>query len=226
MAIDPFAIGSSATATGASGSAANSSLSQLGEDYQSFITLLTAQIQNQDPLEPMDSTAFVSQLATLTQVEQAVVQNANLEGIASQLSGLSAMSGLNFLGREVVAPMSNVTLSDGNATLGYRLGNEASDVSLAVIDGAGRVVRNISGLPGTTGTLHQVIWDGLDDEGLPLADGRYSMQLVGLDADGNTVNAQTYALSQVASLTYEQGLAMLHLETGEQVPAGMIEEVR
>ena len=55
------------------------SLSQLGQDYETFLGLLVAQIQNQDPLEPMDATQFVSQIATLTQVEQSVNMNAQLE---------------------------------------------------------------------------------------------------------------------------------------------------
>lgn len=144
MAIDPYgATSSSFTATSDAGNA----LSQLGEDYQSFLTLLTAQIQNQDPLEPMDSTAFVSQLATLTQVEQAVAQNANLEEISAQLSSLSAISGLNLLGRDVVAPSSEVALSGGPATLGYRLNNEAQLVTLDVTDGNGAILRSFYGCP-------------------------------------------------------------------------------
>lgn len=223
MAIDPYGLtGSTTQAASASGNA----LSQLGQDYQSFITLLTAQIQNQDPLEPMDSTAFVSQLATLTQVEQAVVQNANLEGIAAQISSLSAISGLNLIGHDVVAPASEVALSGGQATLGYRLGNEAQLVTMDVVDGQGNILRTFYGLPGNTGNLHEVTWDGLDEAGLPLPDGRYGLQLTALDLDGNTVTSQTYALSQVTGLTYDQGLAVLQLDTGEAVLAGLIEEVR
>lgn len=223
MAIDPYGVSNTAT-TPASNS--GNAMSQLGKDYQSFITLLTAQIQNQDPLEPMDSTAFVSQLATLTQVEQAVAQNANLEGIAAQLSSLSAISGLNLIGRSVVAPTQEVALSNGQATLGYRLGNEAQLVTMDVTDANGTILRTFYGLPGSTGRLHEVEWDGLDDSGQPMPEGQYAMQLTALDLDGNTVTSQSYALSRVTGLTYDQGLAVLQLETGEAVLAGLIEEVR
>ena len=223
MAIDPYGL---TGATNGTASGSNNALSQLGEDYQSFITLLTAQIQNQDPLEPMGSTAFVSQLATLTQVEQAVAQNANLEGIAAQLTSLSAISGLNLIGHSVVAPSSEVALSGGGATLGYRLGNEAQLVTMDVTDANGTILRSFYGLPGSTGSLHEVAWDGLDDAGAALPDGQYSVQLTALDLDGNTVTSQTFALAQVTGLTYDQGLAVLQLETGEAVLAGLIEEVR
>ncbi|MGY3439964.1 flagellar hook assembly protein FlgD [Marinovum sp. KMM 9879] len=226
MAIDPYALSGATTGTTGSSSAAGNALSQLSNDYQSFITLLTAQIQNQDPLEPMDSTAFVSQLATLTQVEQAVAQNANLEGIASQISSLSAMSGLGLIGRGVVVPSSEASLAGGESMLGYRLNNEAQLVTMDITDGSGTILRSLYGLPGSTGALHEVQWDGLDEQGQPLPDGTYGVQLTALDLDGNTVISQTYALSQVTGLTYDQGLAVLQLDTGESVMAGMIEEVR
>ena len=155
-----------------------------------------------------------------------MAQNANLEGIAAQLTSLSAISGLNLIGHSVVAPSSEVALSGGGATLGYRLGNEAQLVTMDVTDANGTILRSFYGLPGSTGSLHEVAWDGLDDAGAALPDGQYSVQLTALDLDGNTVTSQTFALAQVTGLTYDQGLAVLQLETGEAVLAGLIEEVR
>ncbi|MCR8550580.1 flagellar hook assembly protein FlgD [Salipiger sp. P9] len=222
MAIDPFGLG---TASGAS-STSSTAMSQLSEDYQSFITLLTAQIQNQDPLEPMDSTTFVSQLAQLSQVEQAVASNANLEGIASQLTSLSAITGLSLIGKTVVAPTNQVGLSGGIAELGYRLGQEADSVTLTIKTADGTVLRSYGGLPVTPGELHELTWDGLDYEGLPLPDGQYVMVLEAVDGKGDAVASQTYAASEVMSMTYESGLATLHLANSATVLAGMIEEVR
>ena len=84
--------------TAANKNTANDSLSQLGNDYNKFLTLLTAQIQNQDPLEPVDSTQFVAQLAQLSQVEQAVQTNTQLETLSSQISGLLNLGGTDLMG--------------------------------------------------------------------------------------------------------------------------------
>ncbi|MBY6006468.1 flagellar hook assembly protein FlgD [Salipiger bermudensis] len=223
MAIDPFGTGS---VTGAS-TTASSSMSQLSEDYESFITLLTAQIQNQNPLEPMDSTTFISQLAQLSQVEQSVAVNDNLEGISNQLSSMSAITGLNLIGRSVVAPTERISLNEaGAAVAGYRLAGEASAVSMSIVSADGTVLRSYSGLEGGSDALHGVTWDGMDYEGLPLPEGTYYMVLSATDAQGNTVPGQTYAASRVNSMTYEDGLAMLHMENGESTLAGLIEEIR
>ncbi|GAA4228316.1 flagellar basal-body rod modification protein FlgD [Sagittula marina] len=221
MAIDPFGPGS---VTGAR-TTASSSMSQLSEDYESFITLLTAQIQNQDPLEPMDSTTFISQLAQLSQVEQSVAVNDNLEGISGQLSSMSAIGGLNLIGKNVVAPSDEVALQDGQAIAGYRLAADAASVSVSIKSADGTLLRRYDDLDRSAGTLHSLSWDGLDYEGLPLPSGRYSLEIRAEDAAGNVVPGQTYAASTVRSMTYENGLATLHLANGETTSAGLIEEV-
>lgn len=223
MAIDPFGTGN---VTGA-GTTASSSMSQLSEDYESFITLLTAQIQNQNPLEPMDSTTFISQLAQLSQVEQSVAVNDNLEGISSQLSSMSAIAGLNLIGRSVVAPTEQLALeAGGTAVASYRLAGEASNVSMSIVSADGTLLRSYDGLSGSAGELHNVTWDGMDYEGLPLPEGSYYMVVSASDAAGNSVPAQTYAASRVTGMTYENGLATLQMANGGTTLAGLIEEIR
>ncbi|MBP0484574.1 flagellar hook assembly protein FlgD [Sagittula salina] len=222
MAIDPLGL----TAASSAAPTASASMSQLSEDYQSFITLLTAQIQNQDPLEPMDSTTFISQLAQLSQVEQAVSTNDKLDGIATQLSSMAAVSGLSLIGRTVVAPGDQVSLADGSATVGYRLSADAAAVRISVQAADGTLLRMLDGSGTTGGEVHQITWDGDDYEGLQVPDGTYNVVVEALDAEGYTVPAQAYASAQVASMTFEDGLATLHLENGRSVAAGLVEEVR
>ncbi|MBE9637127.1 flagellar hook assembly protein FlgD [Salipiger mangrovisoli] len=223
MAIDPFGTTSVSTTP----SSSSSSMSQLSEDYESFITLLTAQIQNQNPLEPMDSTTFISQLAQLSQVEQSVATNANLEGISDQLASMGAITGLSLIGRSVVTATDEVVLAEdgGSAEMSYYLAAEADSVTLTVTAEDGTVLRTYGGLDTTAGARHAVGWDGLDYEGLPLPAGGYTMALTALDAEGSTIASQTYAPLKVQSMTYENGLATLHLENGETVLAGLVEEI-
>ena len=113
--------------TAANKNSASDSLSQLGNDYNKFLTLLTAQIQNQDPLEPVDSTQFVAQLAQLSQVEQAVQTNTQLETVSSQISGLLNLGGTDLLGRDVTIQSDTVMLKNGATATTYEVGEAASE---------------------------------------------------------------------------------------------------
>ena len=212
---------------GNASSTANVASQKLSADYESFLKLLTAQLQNQDPLEPMDSSTFVSQLAQLSQVEQSVAVNDNLEGISSQLSSMSAIAGLNLIGRSVVPPTEQLALeAGGTAVASYRLAGEASNVSMSIVSADGTLLRSYDGLSGSAGELHNVTWDGMDYEGLPLPEGSYYMVVSAADAAGNSVPAQTYAASRVTGMTYENGLATLQMANGGTTLAGLIEEIR
>ncbi|OWU83184.1 hypothetical protein ATO6_20300 [Oceanicola sp. 22II-s10i] len=221
MAIETITNTTATTATGASAT----SLNKLSGDYNSFLKLLTAQISNQDPLKPMDSTTFVTQLAQLSQVEQSVTTNANLESIAQQLSGVGSLAGLGLLGRDVVAP-SNMITTDGNGgPVHYRLAAPANSVTLTIRDAQGSIVRVLKELPSSDGTLNRADWDGMDYEGAPVPDGIYSAELEALDNEGNVIASQAYTKAKVERLSFSQGIATLELANGEIVTAGMVETI-
>ncbi|MGR3321953.1 MAG: flagellar hook assembly protein FlgD [Pseudooceanicola sp.] len=204
---------------------ANSSLSKLGQDYQSFLKLLTAQISNQNPLEPVDSTTFVTQLAQLSQVEQAVSTNTNLETIAAQMANLSSLSGLNLIGRTVVAPSSQIALGAEGTTALYRVGEGANAVTVSIMNEAGDIVRVIKEAPNEVGTLNEVHWDGRDVDGTLLPEGNYSFTVEALNAEGGKVATQAYTRASVDRMSFEDGMTTLHLGNGDTVMAGLIETI-
>ena len=210
--------------TGAGGG--STSLSQLGEDYTRFLTLLTAQIQNQDPLEPMDSTQFVSQLAQLSQVEQAVKSNSNLETLSTQLSGLSAVAGAGMIGRDVTVSSDKVVLENGESDGYYMIPEGAEQVSAEIRDPLDRVVRTLEGLPTTAGELVPLGWDGKDDLGEDMLDGTYSVKLTAVDAEGEPIPAYTYRKSAVEEVLFAEGQLYYGLPGGENVPANAVLSVR
>ena len=108
----------------------------------------------------------------------------------------------------------------------YRLAGEASNVSMSIVSADGTLLRSYDGLSGSAGELHNVTWDGMDYEGLPLPEGSYYMVVSASDAAGNSVPAQTYAASRVTGMTYENGLATLQMANGGTTLAGLIEEIR
>lgn len=217
--------------TNAAGSAATQSASQaasarLTTDYQSFLKLLTAQIANQDPLEPMDSTTFVSQLAQLSQVEQTITTNATLEGIAAQLSAAGALSDIQLIGHEVTLATDRVELRGGTAEFEYQLEEEAQKVTARILAEDGTLLREIEGLAGSAGETHAVAWDGTDRDGLPVPDGTFRVEIEARDAEGEEVGAATYATTEVKELTFESGQPVMVLRNGAEAPSGQVIAIR
>lgn len=206
----------SQTATTAD-SKATLSLSDLGEDYTRFLTMLTAQIQYQDPLEPMDSTQFVSQLAQLSQVEQAVQTNSNLESLSVQVATLAELSGANMIGREVTVASDKVVLEDGETQSYFQLAYAATAVSAEIRDPLDRVVRTMSGLSGEAGESIALDWDGLDDSGNPQLDGAYTFTITATDDTGAAVQSFTFRKTEVQNLFFTDGDHLYGLDADEMV---------
>jgi flagellar basal-body rod modification protein FlgD len=212
---------STSTVTGTNSS--TNSLSQLGEDYTRFLTLLTAQVQNQDPLEPMDSTQFVSQLAQLSQVEQAVQSNRNLEGIGAQISSLLAAGGPELLGREVTVNSSQITLDGGEVDAYYQVPEGTASVTAEIRDlTTDTVVRTITGLSTEHTSLQKLPWDGLDEFGNPVLDGNYSVSYSAKDAEEAPVQVFSYRKAVVEEVMFTEGQNYFKLFGDETVPAEAI----
>ena len=214
-------------ATGAATqSRSQSALDNLSNDYLSFVKLLTAQIQNQDPLEPIDSTTFVSQLAQLSQVEQTIASNTNLEAINARLAASAVMSDISLIGREVTLETDQLELSGGSARFDYEVSDPAGLVTARIKTEDGTVVREFTGLAGTAGDVHSVYWDGLDDDGLPVPDALFTIEVEAETTDGDPVESRTYASSVVEEVVFEDGAPQLVLRNGGKARSGQIASIR
>src|SRR5579872_713333 len=115
-------------------------LGQLSGNFQTFLTLLTTQLKNQDPTSPMDSNQFTQQLVEYSQVEQQINTNTNLQTLISQgTSNASAMT-VGYLGKNVSITNGNASLSNGTANWTYNLGTASASTTLSVTNSAGMVV--------------------------------------------------------------------------------------
>ena len=184
------ASGSAAAASGTSSSSASSSstdtsgaaLSSLSSNYSDFLTLLTAQLQNQDPSSPMDSSQFTTELVQFTGVEQQVQTNTNLTQLLQlsqdqQLTQSSAM-----VGKSVVLTGSTVPLQSGGSTISFNT-PLAEPVAISITDSAGRDVRDVQ-LTSTAGQ-NSWTWDGNDNNGNALPSGPYNVAVESADPTGN-----------------------------------------
>lgn len=158
-----------------------------GMNKDDFLKLFVAQLQNQDPLDPQDGTQFISQLAQLTQVEQAYNTNTNLQSVLNQGSNSATLAAITLIGKEVEAPGSQVELKSGSpTTISFALERGAEQVTVSVLDAGGKVVRTLQA--GAKGAGNgSVAWDGTDNSGAQLAAGAYNFALSAKDVNGSAV---------------------------------------
>lgn len=125
------------------GQTLSTALSQPGEngdEFNSFLQLLTAQIRNQDPLSPLDSTQFVEQLATFSTLEQQVRSNSNLEGIAQGINQLQSLIANQWLGETVSVETDTVPYRDRPLEFGFDAPSDADRAVLTVYDPEDRII--------------------------------------------------------------------------------------
>lgn len=214
MAIDAVTSASAASATGRA---------RLAENFDTFLTLLTAQLQNQDPLSPMDSTQFTQQLVQMTGVEQQLLTNDLLEKLVAN-TGSGVSTAVSLIGKEVRAEANIAALKDGKAEWTYKLDRDATDVKLEVLDSKGRVVRSIAPTDNKAGE-HTLTWDGKSTEGATLAAGSYFLRVTARDSKGSAVGSAVYADGLVTGIEQVDGQTLLTIK-GAQVPWERLVSIR
>ncbi len=178
-------------------------------DFDKFLRLLTTQLQNQDPMSPLDANEFTAQLVQFSEVEQSVAMNKHLTNLIAMQEGTQAQNALSYVGRDIDALGSSFPLSNGKAELFYNVDGKAKSVALQVVDQNGNVVRTI---PGTTLTGQQRIsWDGKDAAGKQLKDGTYKLQVVARDADNKALPTQGGFTGRVDQVTNVDGALTLYV---------------
>ena len=191
----------------------------LSDNYRSFLNLLVAQVSYQDPLNPVEGTDFIAQLATLTGVEQSLKMNDQLAALRAQIGLSAALSESALIGRSVTIPSDEIHLGADGASFSYELARPSKTVTAIISDAAGNPVRELTGLPGMAGERIGLHWDGTDANGAPLAPGRYGIALAASDASGGY---NTYSTFRVASVSFVSGQQYLDLEGGGSVTSSQI----
>lgn len=195
----------------------------LTDNFDDFLTLLTTQLQHQDPLEPLDSNEFVAQLTQFTEVEQTIKSNTNLETLLALQSANQGVSSLGFIGRSVEAVGTQLPLVGGKANFTYTLPASASSTTVAVLDETGSVVFSAQGETGTG--KHQFAWDGTSSSGAQLPDGLYSIAVAASNGDGQQIETSTTVFGLVDGV--EASEAGLVLSMGAvRLPASQVISVR
>ncbi len=209
-------------AAGTGSTSAATSVS-LAKNFDMFLKLLTTQLQHQDPLEPMDSTEFTNQLVQFSGVEQAISTNSNLEELIAMSAAGQSSNLVNYLGKSVDVATNAATLRDGAATWTYELTANAETTRLLVLDSSERVVRITEGK--TVAGAHEFVWDGTDDAGRPLPDGRYTLTVSARDTDAEQIAASVTTHGVVTAIESVNDENLLTVG-GVKVPLSDILSVR
>lgn len=196
----------------------------LGQDFDQFLRLLTTQLQNQDPLSPMDSTEFTNQLVQFSNVEQAIKQNDNLEKLLSmQTLNLTAL-GVSFIGKDVeITGNSFEKPASGPVNLTYDMPETATSGTVSILNEDGEVVW--SGDAELSEGLHHLKWDGLDNSDQPLPAGTYEIRVAGLTAEKKALNVATYVPGYVSGLESAEDGSLLLVVGDNRVPMTQVRKI-
>jgi flagellar basal-body rod modification protein FlgD len=210
---------------GTSGTAADlaSGASSLGTSYQTFLTLLTTQLQNQDPSSPMDPNQFTTELVQMTGVQQQLLSNQLLQQLVNAAPSSGVSNAVSLIGKEVTATSATSTLANGQASWSYTLPQAASSATVSVSNSSGQVVYSGTAPSFSAGTS-SFAWNGQSNSGVQMPDGTYTLSVAATDSAGGTITP-TLSVSGVASSVQNvNGTTMLTLGQ-TQVPVTSITNV-
>ncbi len=206
----------SASSTSSGTDAATLGQTQLSTSYDTFLKLLTTQLQNQDPMSPLDSNQFTQQLVQMTGVQQQLYSNDLLKQLVSN-TGSGISDAVSVIGKEARADMSTTNISGGKANWGYNLKQAAASVRLEVLDSQGRIVHveTKSNLPAGEQSL---TWSGSDLQGRQLPDGGpYKLNVVATDSSAGSVASSVFVRGLVSGVEQVAGKPVLTIN-GASVP--------
>ncbi len=204
-------------ATDTTGTTARKSATSL--DIDDFLTLMSTQLNNQDPLKPLDSTAFVAQLAQFGTVSGIQSMQASLATLADSLRASQALSGATLVGHGILAPGEQASLATGTELYGaVQVPQGASHVAVHVYDAGGQLVRHL-GVPAIAGQ-QSFAWDGLADNGAALPSGTYTFKAVA-SVGGAGESLQPLLYATVGSVSIGSDGTTLTLNTRELGPVAL-----
>ncbi|PWC33158.1 flagellar hook capping FlgD N-terminal domain-containing protein [Azospirillum sp. TSO35-2] len=224
--------GSKTTSTTDSSKATDSSktasaMKGLGDNFETFLTMLTTQMKNQDPLKPMDTNDMTKQLVDFANVEQNIGTNSRLDKLVQLQSAGTASTNLAYLGRTVAFEGDTFQYTQGmtQAPLGYELETSAKSVRVDILDSNGSIIRSMKGET-SAGTKHAVEWDFKDDNGRAVQPGSYRMNVAPVaEQKDTTIKTTTYTFGTVAGIgNAKDGTTVLNIGASE-VPLSKLTNV-
>lgn len=193
---------------------------KLAGDFTQFLTLLTIQLQNQDPLSPMDTTEFTNQLVNFSQVEQQINSNQKLDNLVALQINNALGNSLSYVGMDVSYLSSEFHYEGiGPVNINYALDGQAIEAKMRIYNEGGDLVVE-KDLQKTAGS-NDLAWDGKDAQGNPVPAGTYNIKIAATDIDGEAVSSSTVVQGRVHGVETQNGQIFV-LVGDRAVPVGSI----
>ncbi|HYP85643.1 flagellar hook assembly protein FlgD [Variovorax sp.] len=213
---------SSISGANAASAAASATSVSSSDNEQRFLTLLVTQLNNQDPLNPMENAELTSQLAQMSTVSGIEKLNSTLSGLVNQTGSNQVLQAASLIGYNVLSPGNTITTqtpADGEdpavQAFAVQLPGTASDVQVKIVDASGKTVRTIDA--GTLGEgINAVTWDGKDELGQAVPAGAYSFTVAATNGSA-PVQATSLTFAQVAAVKQGDSGVTLELVSGQSI---------
>lgn len=193
------------------------------QDYlgrEDFLTMLVAQLQNQDPLNPMEGSDFSAQLAQFSSLEQLLNLNESMESMVTAFENSSDIDVTGFVGKEVTGMVDSIDVASGAASNGYYKLSTSSDVMVTIYNSEGHTVKTL--YPGQKGPgEYNIDWDGTDYQGNTVEDGSYSYEVVANSGNGFATLPTTIS-GVVEGISYQNGNPYLMVQGFPVNPASLV----
>jgi flagellar basal-body rod modification protein FlgD len=203
------------SATGGT-SSGSSSVLNFTSNFNTFLTMLTTQLKNQDPLSPMDTNTFTQQLVEFSQVEQQINTNNNLQSLIQLQTAGETIQSMPLVGDQIEYNSATAPLQNGNADFSYTLPSNAANVTLAVTDSSGRLVYATTGA--TSAGQHSFAWNGETNSGETMPDGAYTLEVMAGNANNQSIAATVQSMGTVSSVAINGSQPTFDLASGITVP--------
>ena len=218
---------SSNSASSASSSSSNSSAvsASVQSEYNTFLTILTTELKNQDPTSPLDTNQFTSQLVQFSALEQNLQTNSLLQQLVTSQGQGQVNGALGYLGHTVQATGDSFALdgtSSDTPTLSYSLASNATTAVMNIVNSSNQTVRQIT-VPVGAGAQSET-FDGNDSSGKSLPAGTYTFNVQAEDSKGNAITATTFETGKVTGIDTTNGVVNLHMGS-VIVPASNVVQV-
>lgn len=185
--------------SGSSSSATAIDRSTIAGNFDTFLQLLTTQLRNQNPLDPLDTNQFTQQLVQYSQVEQQLKTNDYLSALVTANANAAQVGAVSYIGKTITASGTRTELVNNKATWNFDLAANAT-VTATIKDADGNVVYTEKGA--MNGGSGQFVWDGTTSTGSRAPAGTYTIQMQALDGEGKSVNITTETTGTVTGVDF------------------------
>lgn len=195
---------------------------QIAGNFQSFLQLLTTQLQNQNPLSPLDTNQFTQQLVEFAGVQQQINTNDSLASLVSLQQTAQSSQALQFVGKTAIVKGSTAEMTNSQATWELNIPS-ASTVNVSIANSSGQTVYS-SSFAASAGNNQVFNWNGLGTDGTQYPAGNYTLTATAKDASGNTVGVSTSVAGVVNSVDLTQSPPLLSIG-GQTFTVNQVESI-